>query len=92
MGRIRVKYLSIFYDRTHKKEEKIEFNGNFTVGDLVNRLSRTYGPRFKDAVLEERDQLKPHVWVSVNRKQVKELKTKLEDGDVVAFSLPVAGG
>ena len=92
MGRIKVKYLNVYYERTGKKEENIDFGNALTLGELVEKVIRSNGPEFKDSILDDSNRLKPHVWILVNRTLVKDLARELQDGDTVVFSLPPVGG
>lgn len=92
MKRIKVKYLNIYYTITHKKEDSVEFDGSLTLRELVNKLSRSYKPEFRDAILEGENKLKPHAWILVNGELTKNLEMKLKDGEVIVFTLPIAGG
>ena len=92
MGQVKVKHLNIFYNITGKKEEKVEFNESLTLKELVDRLSRSYKAEFRDTILDGENKLKPDAWILVNGEPAKNLEMKLKDGEVVVFSLPIAGG
>jgi len=92
MKRIKVKYLNIYYTITRKKEDSVEFDGSLTLRELVDKLSRSYKPEFRDAILDGENKLKPHAWILVNGELAKNLEIKLKDGEVIVFSLPIAGG
>ena len=92
MGRIKVRYLNVYYELTGKKEESIDFALTLTVGELLEKVFQSAGPRFKDAILDDSNRLKPHVWLLVNRSLVKDLGRELHDGDMVVFSLTPVGG
>jgi len=92
MGKIKVKYLNIYYTITHKKEESVEFDESLTLRELIDKLCRSYKPEFRDAILDGDNKLKPYAWILVNGEPAKELAMKLEDGETIVFSLPVTGG
>ena len=92
MARIKVKYLNIYYTTTRKSEEVVEFSESPTLMELIERLSTTYKSEFRDKVLDGENKLKPHAWILVNGLPTRDLQTKLKDGEVVVFSLPVTGG
>jgi len=92
MKRIKVKYLNIYYTITRKKEDSVEFDGSLTLRELVDKLSRSYKPEFRDAILDGENKLKPHAWILVNGELAKNLEMTLKDGEVIVFSLPIAGG
>ena len=92
MPRVKIKYLSVYFSITHKKEEYIEFEDRLTLGELLDRLARSYKPKFKESILNAENNLKPHAWILINKKRTKNLQRELKDGEVVVFSLPIVGG
>ena len=92
MGKIKVKYLNIFYTMTRKKEDWVEFGESFTLRQLVDKLSRSYKPEFRDTILDGENKLKPYAWILVNGELANDLEMELKDGEVVVFSLPITGG
>ena len=92
MKRIKVKYLNIYYTITRKKEDSVEFDGSLTLRELVNKLSQSYKPEFRDAILDGENKLKPHAWILVIGILEKDLERELKDGEVIVFSLPIVGG
>ena len=92
MSRIKVKYLNVYYSITRKEQEFIEFDGRMTLGELLDRVSFSYKSKFRDLILDEENKLKPQVWILINQQRAKNLQRKLEDGEVVVFSLPIVGG
>jgi len=92
MGRIKVRYLNVYYALTGKKEETVEFADPLTLGDLVEKVVQSGGPKFKESILDDKNALRPHVWILVNRVRVKDFQEELHDGDRVVFSLPPVGG
>lgn len=92
MPRVKVKYLNVHYSLTCKKEEFIEFRDVLTLRDFLNEVTRRYKSAFRDSILDGENRLKPHVWILINRDVIRDLETTLKDGDVVVFSLPIAGG
>jgi MoaD family protein len=92
MGRIKVKYLNVYCMLTGKKEEFIEFQERLTLGELLQKLFQRYRTRFKDAITDEKNALRPYVWILVNQERVKDLDKKLTNSDTVVFSRPPMGG
>ena len=77
---------------TRKEEEIIAFDDPLTLGDLLDKVSKTYGTKLRDSILDEENALRPHAWILVNKKREKDLNRELIDGEVVVFSLPIVGG
>ena len=92
MPHIKVKYLNVYCGITRKTEEFIKFDDHLTLRDLLDKLTQIYKPKFRDYVLDSDNNLKNHVWILVNRERTKDMERQLMDGEVVVFSLPLAGG
>lgn len=92
MGRIKIRYLNVYYALTGKKEESVEFADPLTLRDLVEKVVQSGGLKFKNSVLDDKNEPRPHVWILVNRVRIKDLRETLHDGDTVVFSLPPVGG
>jgi len=67
-----------------------------TIKDLIDELSKLFGKEIEDVLLDSKTgSLKSFNNVLVNGHNVKllqELRTKLDNGDTVAFFPPVGGG
>jgi molybdopterin converting factor small subunit len=92
MVRIKLRYLNVYSALTGKKEETVHFAGPLTLGDLVEKVVQSGGRKFKESILDDKNALRPHVWILVNRVRIKDLRKTLGDGDTVVFSLPPVGG
>ena len=79
-----------------KGEETLEFDlGIVTVKDVLEDLAKRYGEEFKDYLYNEEREVREHLQLLVNGKNVsllEELKTQLKEGDQVAVVPPVGGG
>ena len=92
MPQVKVKYLNVYYSMTRKEEEFIAFDDPFTLGDLLDKVSKLYKAKFRDSIFDEENNLKPHAWILIDKEREKDLKRRLKGGEVVVFSLPVVGG
>ena len=92
MPRVKVKYLNLYYTITRKKEEYIEFDKSFTLGQLLNTLSGRYSLKFKEVIFNKKNKIKKTVLIVVDRAVTNDLETRLKDGSVVMLSLPISGG
>ena len=74
----------------------MEFDlGIVTVKDVLEDLAKRYGEEFKDYLYNEEREVREHLQLLVNGKNVsllEELKTQLKEGDQVAVVPPVGGG
>lgn len=68
----------------------VEANGA-TLDEITHDLDRQFpGLRFR--IVDEQDQIRPHVKFFVNREQVKDLALKLKATDEVAIMQAFSGG
>jgi len=95
MVKVKIRTMGPFIEDLGFKEKEIEFQGN-TIKDLMDRLKELYGKEFIEKIIDEsKNEIKPFIKVLVNGIGVDTLamlKTKLNDGDVVAIFPPVGGG
>ncbi|MBW2243751.1 MAG: MoaD/ThiS family protein [Deltaproteobacteria bacterium] len=76
--------------RGYTGAEEVEAEGA-SVDELLRDLDRLYpGLRFR--VVDERDRLRPHVRVFVNRERVRSLEQPLREGDQVQILQALSGG
>jgi sulfur-carrier protein len=62
-----------------------------SVADLLADLERQFpGIRFR--MIDEQDQLRPHMRIFVNRRETRRLETALGDGDEVHIFQALSGG
>jgi MoaD family protein len=76
------------------RELEVEFAGQ-TVSDLVEHLVAQYGPKARQALLDETGKLDAVIQVLLNGSEWvthDQLDTLLRDGDNVVLMLMVAGG
>lgn len=75
---------------------QISLPQNSTFGDLLNKLTRTYGDKLKPYVFEEDGRtLASHIMFMINGRNVRFLnkeKTVLQEDDDVTILLPAGGG
>ncbi|HYK92345.1 MAG TPA: MoaD/ThiS family protein [Acidobacteriota bacterium] len=74
---------------THGKD--VVNSRSATVNDLLKELDRQYpGMRFR--MLDEQEDIRPHIKVFVNSQQVRSLDTRLSDTDEVHIICALSGG
>jgi molybdopterin synthase sulfur carrier subunit len=93
LGTVTVKFFATVREITGTKS--VEINAA-DIKQLLEELSRMFGKRFSDAVIEPHSGgLKRFYSCMVNGKRIELLngyQTKLSDGDAVALFPPVGGG
>ena len=91
---VQVLYFAEFKEITKRAEENFELK-DFTLNELINVLINKYKP-LKSLIWDETTQnLNDEISVVIN-KNIKSrtnlLSTSLNNGDTIAFILPVSGG
>ncbi|MFX1296775.1 MAG: MoaD family protein, partial [Promethearchaeota archaeon] len=85
--------LALFYSQVGKHELTYEAG---TVGEVLEKFLNEYGDSLeKTLVNPESKDLQQYILILVNGRNIRFLKgrkTKLNEGDVVAISPPIAGG
>lgn len=77
--------------RSYTKERaEVEANGT-QLTELLSNLDRKYkGLRFR--MIDEQDQIRPHIKIFVNREQVHSLHTPLRSNDEILIICALSGG
>lgn len=76
--------------RSYTKEREVEATGGTLVAVLAD-LDRQYpGLRFR--MIDEQDNMRPHIRFFVNGEQVFDLQLSLRDGDEVQIVQALSGG
>lgn len=93
----RVRYVSpLIFEVAGKREEDVSLsNGERTVSGLIDALGKRHGRELTAAIIDGQGNLHPHIHVVINGKDIlhiQGLDTPVEDGDVVAFIMPMSGG
>ena len=93
MVTVELNLLNIFTLRTNKK--KLTYDGK-TVGNIIKQFVNDYKDKLDDKLLDKKKKrLHPDMIILLNGKDVKQLKnyrTKLEEGDKLFISYPISGG
>ncbi len=76
--------------RSYVEQSTVEANGA-TLAELIGDLERHYpGIRFR--MIDEQDQIRPHIRIFVNGAQVKDLCAVLQTSDSVHIVQALSGG
>jgi len=92
---VEVLYFAEFKDITGKEKEKFEFSKKH-LKDLIDLLIEKYGNKIQNLIWDEEAQ-KIHNLIStiINNQAIHERNpslVNLNDGDTIAFLMPVSGG
>lgn len=93
MPRVKVKLFAIYYEAAGIRELEVDLPEGATVLDLAKLLEEKF-PKLRGELIED-GSISEEVRVLINGRNIEWLekeKTKLYDGDVVAFFPPAAGG
>ena len=72
------------------KETNVEASGS-TLGELLQDLNSRF-PGIKFRMMDEQEQIRPHIKIFVNREQVKALDTPLRKQDEIVIVAALSGG
>ena len=93
MAKVKLNLLNIFQLKLKKKF--IEYEGK-TVGDIISKFIDENKDKLEDNLLvKNKKKLNPQMLILVNGRNIKYLKnykTKLNNGDELYISFPMAGG
>lgn len=94
---VKVKLFATFREITGgQRIVVVKLSRKATIKDLVEELSKLFGKEIEDVLLDPKtDNLKSFNNVLINGHNIKllqKLRTKLDNGDTVAFFPPVGGG
>mgnify|MGYP006267132749 FL=1 len=93
--KVTVRFFTTLREITGKKEEQVELSRPPTVASLLKQLSKEHGKEFGDYVYDELGNVRGHLQFLVNGRSVtalKDMRTRLQDGDQLAILPPVGGG
>lgn len=93
MAKVNLNLLNIFQLKI--KEKSIKYEGK-NVGEVISQFVKDYGDKLEDPMLSRnRKKLHKQMLILVNGRNITYLngyKTKLNDGDELYLSVPLAGG
>jgi len=93
MVKVKLNLLNIFQLKLNKKI--IEYEGN-TVGDIISKFIDENKEKLdENLITKNKKKLNPQMLILVNGRNIKYLnnyKTKLNNGDELYLSFPLAGG
>lgn len=93
--KVTVRFFTTLREITGQKEEQVELSSPPTVSSLLKQLSKRHGKEFGDYVYDESGNVRGHLQFLVNGQSVtalRDLRTRLNDGDQLAILPPVGGG
>ena len=93
MPRVKVKLFAIYYEAAGTRELEVDLPEDATVLDLAKLLEEKF-PKLRGELIKD-GRISEEARVLINGRNIEWLekeKTKLHEGDVVAFFPPAAGG
>jgi len=90
--KVKVRPWGVFQELMGERELEVNILERAKLGDLLEELSKRYGPRFEGELFQPgKREVKPYIKVLLNGHGA-ELRARLSEGDVVAIFPPVGGG
>ena len=92
MASVKIKLLLLLQEKVGRKELPYEAG---TIGELLGKFLDDYREDFEKIDILENGQFKKWMLILLNGRNIRFLEgmdTKLNDGDVIAISPPMAGG
>ncbi len=90
---LRIRFFATFRELFGFAESEIKLPVNSDVGRLLNRICDT--PERREALFQSDGHLGQYIKILVNGRNIqflKDLRTRLTDGDVVSVFPPIGGG
>lgn len=91
-SKVKVILAATFREAAGVKEIEEEVGQGLTVKELAERLSRRFGGEFNDIVDPKTGRVSLEVLLILNGKPVRSGDVRLNPGDVVMLTVPIAGG
>jgi len=93
MANITLKLLTIFSKDVGLSQ--IDYSDVNTLGDVIDQFMSEHGKKIRKSFVDRQGNLESHVVILVNGRNylfLDEMNTKLNDGDEIVISPPLAGG
>jgi molybdopterin synthase sulfur carrier subunit len=94
--KISVRLFTTLRELAETGEETLEFKTqSIAVHEVLETLARRHGQAFQDYLYDDKHKVREHLQLLVNGKSVdllKNLETRLGEGDVLAIIPPIGGG
>lgn len=90
--RIWIRYSGPLIQFTGKRREAIVLPGQTTVMEVIQSLSRLYGPRFRRLFFEDNQRFESYFTIMRNGEICEEYDRALANDDEIAFVAVFAGG
>ena len=90
---VKVKFFADFYEITKFREREIELTDGADIFQLLEILFKLFDIRRK--IFDDKNEFRKYIHILKNGRKIQYLnggKTKLKNGDVIAFFPPVSGG
>ncbi len=91
-GRIEIIFHATFREVTKKRKIVEPISESCIFGDILTKLAKKYGKEFIDIVNPQTNKISNDILVMLNGKGIREINERIQDKDVLIFSLPVGGG
>ena len=91
-GSIEILFHATFREITKKRKITEEINEGCTFKEILTRISKKYGGDFNKVVNSQTGKISNDILIMLNGKGIRDIDERINDRDVLIFSLPVGGG
>lgn len=92
VSRVKVLLHANFREIVGKREIVKEIDSNSLLKDVLDKLAKKYGKDFKQIVDSKKGIISLEFLVSINGRIVRDIDTKLNNGDILMITIPAGGG
>jgi len=91
-GEIEIIFHATFKEITKTRKIIETIDDDCTFGKILAILTKNYGNDFNNVINPQTGKIANDILVMINGKGIREINEKINNGDVVIFTLPVGGG
>jgi len=92
MPHVKILFHATFREIVGKKEVIEEVNPDYTLANILSKLTKQYGKDFNKIIDYKTGQINTDTLITINGKSVRQTDIKLKDNDVIMITVPVGGG
>ena len=91
-GKVKILFQGTFREVTKEREISVEINENCTLASILDIMAERFGKDFKNITDPKTDKISNDVLVMLNGRGLRTIDSKIEDNDVLMFTILLGGG